>query len=247
MNLPKPGVSSPGRGRLAADPRPTPAKSLRRAPIRSVQRSISAACGRPIRTHSAPAASPSGTQPGGHAAPSKVVDQCPARCPRSGEPRRNAAISRILGARSRCAAGRPARTVVHKCESIHILRTSSPATNVGATASGIGPPRWRARGGAVMGSATAHLVGNVATEPKKSLDNPGHERVSFRVVATERRAGRRRRLDGRRPVRHHGGLLGRTRQGRGDQHQAGRPGDRHRQAGAAAATSRTARCSTRPS
>jgi len=38
-----------------------------------------------------------------------------------------------------------------------------------------------------MGSATAHLVGNVATEPKKSLDNPGHERVSFRVLATERR------------------------------------------------------------
>ncbi len=38
-----------------------------------------------------------------------------------------------------------------------------------------------------MGSATAHLVGNVATDLKKSLDNPGHERVSFRVIANDRR------------------------------------------------------------
>ncbi len=38
-----------------------------------------------------------------------------------------------------------------------------------------------------MGSATAHLVGNVATELKKSLENEGRERVSFRVIATERR------------------------------------------------------------
>jgi single-strand DNA-binding protein len=38
-----------------------------------------------------------------------------------------------------------------------------------------------------MGSATAQLVGNVATELKKSLENAGHERVSFRVISTERR------------------------------------------------------------
>ncbi len=38
-----------------------------------------------------------------------------------------------------------------------------------------------------MGSSVAHLVGNVATELRTSLDNPGHERVSFRLVATERR------------------------------------------------------------
>ena len=38
-----------------------------------------------------------------------------------------------------------------------------------------------------MGSSVAHLVGNVATELRASLDNPGHERVSFRLVATERR------------------------------------------------------------
>ncbi|WP_164479175.1 single-stranded DNA-binding protein [Nakamurella antarctica] len=38
-----------------------------------------------------------------------------------------------------------------------------------------------------MGSATVQLVGNVATELKISMENAGHERVSFRVIASERR------------------------------------------------------------
>lgn len=38
-----------------------------------------------------------------------------------------------------------------------------------------------------MGSSVAHLVGNVATELRTSLENQGHERVSFRLIATERR------------------------------------------------------------
>jgi single-strand DNA-binding protein len=38
-----------------------------------------------------------------------------------------------------------------------------------------------------MGSATAQLIGNVATDLKKSLENQGHERVSFRVIANDRR------------------------------------------------------------
>lgn len=38
-----------------------------------------------------------------------------------------------------------------------------------------------------MGSAIAHLVGNVATDLKKSLEMQGRERVSFRLIATERR------------------------------------------------------------
>jgi len=38
-----------------------------------------------------------------------------------------------------------------------------------------------------MGSSVAHLVGNVATELRTSLENAGHERVSFRLIATERR------------------------------------------------------------
>jgi single-strand DNA-binding protein len=38
-----------------------------------------------------------------------------------------------------------------------------------------------------MGSSVAHLVGNVATELRTSLEKQGHERVSFRLVATERR------------------------------------------------------------
>ncbi len=38
-----------------------------------------------------------------------------------------------------------------------------------------------------MGSSVAHLVGNVATELKTSLENQGHERASFRLIATERR------------------------------------------------------------
>lgn len=38
-----------------------------------------------------------------------------------------------------------------------------------------------------MGSSVAHLVGNVATEVKASLENQGHERASFRLIATERR------------------------------------------------------------
>jgi len=38
-----------------------------------------------------------------------------------------------------------------------------------------------------MGAAFVQIAGNVGTEPKKSLDNPGRERASFRVIATERR------------------------------------------------------------
>ena len=38
-----------------------------------------------------------------------------------------------------------------------------------------------------MGSATAQLAGNIASEPRQSLDNPGHERVSFRLIANERK------------------------------------------------------------
>lgn len=38
-----------------------------------------------------------------------------------------------------------------------------------------------------MGSSVAHLIGNVATELKTSLENQGHERASFRLIATERR------------------------------------------------------------
>ena len=38
-----------------------------------------------------------------------------------------------------------------------------------------------------MGTAATQLAGNVATELKKSLENQGRERVSFRVIATERR------------------------------------------------------------
>ena len=38
-----------------------------------------------------------------------------------------------------------------------------------------------------MGSSVAHLVGNVATELRTSLENQGHERASFRLIATERR------------------------------------------------------------
>ncbi len=38
-----------------------------------------------------------------------------------------------------------------------------------------------------MGSAMAQVVGNVATELRTAMDNPGRERVSFRVIATERR------------------------------------------------------------
>lgn len=38
-----------------------------------------------------------------------------------------------------------------------------------------------------MGTSVAHLVGNVATELRTSLENQGHERVSFRLIATERR------------------------------------------------------------
>ncbi len=52
--------------------------------------------------------------------------------------------------------------------------------------------RWRpqpaaAGEGNTMGSSVAHLVGNVATELRTSLENQGHERVSFRLIATERR------------------------------------------------------------
>ncbi len=38
-----------------------------------------------------------------------------------------------------------------------------------------------------MGSAHIQLSGNVATKLKMSMDNPGHERVSFRVIANDRR------------------------------------------------------------
>jgi single-strand DNA-binding protein len=41
--------------------------------------------------------------------------------------------------------------------------------------------------GVIVGSASVQLSGNVATELKRSLDNPGHERVSFRLICNDRR------------------------------------------------------------